>query len=346
MAKSRRAPAKKPSPSMTLINLTAGKWVSQAMAVAAELGIPEVLKDRPRTAGEIARTVTASEDGIYRLLRALGSVGLVAETGKRRFRLTPLGRLLRVGSSEGLGGYARFTGHESTWRPWGDLAHSVRTGAPAFDHVFGMPIFEYFAKMPEPAAVFDAAMTSISTWEARAVVAAYDFSKIKTLVDVAGGHGLMLATVLKANKRMRGILFDLPHVTAGAASLLESAGVADRCQIVSGDFFTSSLPEGGDAYVMKHIIHDWDDERATQILRNCHRAMPPGGKVLIVDAVIPPGNGAHFGKLLDLEMLVLTPRGRERTQTEFRDLLKRAGFKLRRVVPTATHLSIVEGTRA
>jgi len=344
MAKPRRASAKKASDPMTFMNLTAGKWVSQAIAVAAELGIADILRDRPSTAADIARTANASEEGVYRLLRALGSVGLFAETGNRRFRLTPLGRLLSTDSTQALGGYARFVGHESTWRPWGELRHSVRTGEPAFDRVFDMPIFEYFAKMSESAAVFDAAMTSISTLEAKAVVAAYDFSKIGTLVDVAGGHGLMVATVLKANKRMRGVLFDLPHVTAGATALLQSAGVADRCQVVSGDFF-ESVPAGGDAYLMKHIIHDWDEERATQILRNCHRAMQPGGKVLIVDAVIPPGNRAHFGKLLDLEMLVLTPRGRERTQAEFRELLKRSGFRLRRVVATETHLSVVEGVR-
>jgi O-methyltransferase/methyltransferase family protein len=345
MAKSKPARAKKASDAMTLLNLTASKWVSQAISVAAELRIADLLKDGARTAADIARTANASEDGVYRLLRALASVGLFAETGKRKFRLTALGRLLRSDSSQALGGYARFTGHDSTWRPWGELRHSVRTGEPAFDHVFAMPIFEYFAKMPESAAVFDAAMTSISTLESKGVAAAYDFSGINTLVDVAGGHGLMIGTILKANRRMRGILFDLPHVSAGATTLLRSGGVADRCQIVSGDFF-ASVPEGGDAYIMKHIIHDWDDERATQILRNCHRAMRPGGKVLIVDAVIPPGNSAHFGKLLDLEMLVLTPRGRERTQTEFRELLKRSGFKLRRVVPTETHLSVVEGVRA
>jgi ubiquinone/menaquinone biosynthesis C-methylase UbiE len=345
MAKPRPASAKKASDPMIFMNLTAGKWVSQAIAVAADLGIADVLKDGPRTAADIARTANASEDGVYRLLRALGSVGLFAETGNRRFRLTPLGRLLRTDSSRALGGYARFTGHESTWRPWGELRHSVRTGEPAFDHVFAMPIFEYFAKMPESAAVFDAAMTSISTLESKAVVAAYDFSGINTLVDVAGGHGLMIVTILKANRRMRGILFDLPHVTAGATVLLQSGGVADRCQIVSGDFF-ASVPEGGDAYIMKHIIHDWDDDRASQILQSCHRALQPGGKLLIVDAVIPPGNTAHFGKLLDLEMLVLTPRGRERTQAEFRELLKRSGFRLRRVVPTETHLSVVEGVRA
>jgi ubiquinone/menaquinone biosynthesis C-methylase UbiE len=345
MAKPRPARAKKASDPMTFMNLTAGKWVSQAIAVAAELGIADFLKDGPRTAAEIARMANASKDGVYRLLRALGSVGLFAETGNRRFRLTPLGRLLRTDSPQALGGYARFVGHESTWRPWEELRHSVRTGEPAFDHVFAMPIFEYFAKMPESAAVFDTAMTSISTLESKAVVAAYDFSGINTLVDVAGGHGLMIMSILKANRRMRGVLFDLPHVTTGATAVLESGGVADRCQIVSGDFF-ASVPEGGDAYVMKHIIHDWDDERATQILRRCHRAMQPGGKVLIIDAVIPPGNRAHFGKLLDLEMLVLTPRGRERTQAEFRELLKRSGFRLRRVVSTDTHLSIVEGVRA
>ncbi len=244
MAKPRPAQAKKASDPMTLMNLTAGKWVSQAIAVAAELGIADVLKDGARTAADIARTANASEDGVYRLLRALGNVGLFAETGNRRFRLTPLGRLLRTDSSQALGGYARFIGDQSTWRPWGELRHSVRTGEPAFDHVFGMPIFEYFAKMPESAAVFDAAMTSISTLESKAVVAAYDFSGINTLVDVAGGHGLMVATILKANRRMRGILFDLPHVTAGATALLQSGGVADRCQIVSGDFF-ASVPEGG-----------------------------------------------------------------------------------------------------
>src|SRR5437762_1861192 len=239
MAKPKLGSAKKASNQMTLMNLTAGKWVSQAIAVAAELGIPDLLKDRPRTAAEIARTASASKDGVYRLLRALGSVGLFAEAGNRRFRLTPLGRLLRRDSSQALGGYARFIGDQSTWRPWGELRHSVRTGEPAFDHVFDMPIFEYFGKMPESAAVFDAAMTSISTLESKAVVAAYDFSGIDTLVDVAGGHGLMIMTILKGNRRMRGVLFDLPHVTAGATALLESGDAADRCKIGSGGFFAS-----------------------------------------------------------------------------------------------------------
>lgn len=345
MPKRRPTRGKRASYPMTFMNLTAGKWVSQAIAVAAELGIADILKGGTKTVAQIARSANVSEDSVYRLLRALGSVGLFVETENRRFRLTPMGKLLRTDSPQALGAYARFVGHESTWRPWGELVHSVRTGEPAFDYVFAMPIFEHFAKTPKAAAVFDAAMTSISTWESKAVVAAYDFPGITTLVDVAGGHGLMIMTILKANRKMHGILFDLPHVTAGAASLLRNGGVADRCQIVSGDFFTS-VPEGGDAYIMKHILHDWDDERAIQILRNCHSAMRRGGKVLIVDAVVPSGNRAHFGKLLDLEMLALTPRGRERTRAEFRDLLKRSGFRLRRVVPTDTHLSMVEAVRA
>lgn len=345
MAKSKPRRTSKTSAAMMLMNLLGGKWVSQAMAVAAELRLADLLKDGAKPTAELARATGASEDGVYRLLRALASVGLFAESGRRTFRLTPLGKSLRSDTPESRGGYARFTGHESTWRPWGELRYSVRTGQPAFDQVFGMPVFEYFAKTPEAAAVFDAAMTSISTFESKAVVEAYDFSGIGTLVDVAGGHGLLIATILKANRKMRGILFDLPHVTAGALALLRSHGVADRCGIASGDFF-GAVPEGGDAIILKHIIHDWDDERAVQILRNCHRALRPGGRVLIVDAAIPLGNAAHFGKLLDLEMLVLTPRGRERTRDEFRDLLKSAGFAFKRAVSTATHLSVVEGARS
>jgi SAM-dependent methyltransferase len=326
---------------MTFMHLTAGKWVAQALAVAAELGIADLLKAGPKSAATLARSTAASEDGVYRLLRALASLGLFAESANRKFRLGPLGHLLCTDSPQALGAYAQFVAHESTWRPWGELGYSVRTGEPAFDRVFGMPVFEYFAKTPKAAAVFDAAMTSISTMEARAVAEAYDFSRVGTLVDVGGGHGLMLKLLLNAYQQLRGVLYDLPHVTGGA---LHTADLADRCRVVGGDFLVS-VPKGGDAYILKHIIHDWDDERATRILRNCHRAMPSGGRLLVVDPVIPRDNSAHFGKLLDLEMLVLTPRGRERTRVEFQDLLKRSRFRMRRVVATKTHLSIVEGTK-
>jgi hypothetical protein len=345
MAKPKRAPAKEQSQAMRLMNLTTGKWVGQAISVAAELGIADVLGNGSKSAAGIAKAVNASEDGVYRLMRALASVGLFAASEKRKFKLTSLGKLLRSDSVESVRGFACFTGHSSTWSPWGELRHSVRTGVPAFDHVFGVPIFEYLAKTPEASGVFDAAMTSLSTFESKAVINAYDFSRIGTIVDVAGGRGLLVAAILEANRKTRGILFDLPHVTSGAPAMLRERGVADRCEIVSGDFFTS-VPSGADAYIMKHIVHDWDDERASQLLRNCCRAMRSGAKLLVVDVVIPKGAGSQYGKFLDLEMLVLTPLGRERTRDEFRDLLQQSGLRLSRVIPTASYLSVVEAVKA
>jgi hypothetical protein len=327
-----------------MMGLLAGKWVAQAIGVAAELGIADLLKSGARTSKAIAEAVNASEDGIYRLLRALASIGLFAESAQRRFRLTSLGKLLCSDGPNSCAGYAALGVHDVTWRPWGELRHSVRTGEPAFDRIFGMSAFDYLAQSSDAARVFDRAMTSISTFESRAVVRAYDFSKIGTLVDIAGGHGLLLGTILAANRRLRGILFDLPHVTAGAPAVLEGLGVAGRYEIVSGDFFTS-VPEGGDAYVLKHIVHDWDDERAARLLGNCHRAMRPGARLLIVDASILPGNHPHLGKLLDLEMLVMSPKGRERSAAEFGTLLRQAGFRLRRIVPTETLVSVIESVR-
>jgi hypothetical protein len=325
--------------------MTIGKWISQAVGTVVEIGVPDLLAKGARRCGDLAREAAVSEDGLYRLLRALASVGLFAEGADRRFKLTALGQLLRSNHPQSAAGYARFTAHDSTWRPWGQLSYSVKTGLPAFDHVFGSPIFDYFARNPQAAAVFDDAMTSISTTESRAAADAYDFKGINTLMDVAGGHGLLLATILRQNKSMRGVLFDLPHVAAGAAATFARTGVTGRVRVESGDFF-AELPSGADAIIMKHIIHDWDDGSATRILQACHRALGPKGKVLIVDAVVPPGNAPHYGKLLDLEMLALTPRGRERTKVEFATLLRGAGFKLSRVVPTEGPLSIVEAVKA
>lgn len=344
MAKRRTTRTRPPHPRDVLLQMVIGKWISQAIATAVEVGIPDQLAKGARRISDIAAKAGASEDGVYRLLRTLSGMGLFAESGHRRFKLTPLGQFLRTDHPESLAGYARFMGHDSTWRPWGQLAYSVRTSKPAFDHVFGVPVFEYFAKNPEAAAVFDAAMTSISIAQARAAAHAYNFKGIETLMDVAGGHGLLLATVLRRHKTMRGVLFDLPHVVAGAAPTFRRAGVANRVRIEHGDFF-KELPPGADAIMMKHIMHDWDEEAATRILHTCHRALGPRGKVLIVDSVVPPGNTPHYGKLLDLNMLVLTPRGRERTKTEFEQLLRGAGFRMSRVVATASPLSVVEAVK-
>jgi hypothetical protein len=334
----------KPGPYETVFQMITGKWISQAVGTVVEIGVADQLAKGARRCVDIARESAVSEDGLYRLLRALASFGLFAETANRRFKLTPMGQYLRRDHPQSVAGFAHFTAHDSTWRPWGRLAYSVKSGLPAFDHVFGEPIFEYFAKNPEASAVFDHAMTSISTVEAVAACDAYDFKGIKTLMDVAGGHGLLLATVLRRHQAMRGVLFDLPHVAAGATATFERAGIVSRVRIEHGDFF-QELPAGADAIIMKHIVHDWDDDSATRILQACHRALEPSGKVLIVDAVVPPGNVPHYGKLLDLEMLVLTPRGRERTKVEFGRLLRSAGFRLARIVPTKSPLSIVEAVK-
>lgn len=326
-----------------LLDLTVGKWVSQAVSVCAELGIADILKNGPRSAAEIATITGASEDAMFRLLRALASLGLLSSEAQD-FALTEIGEYLRSDAPGSLRGWARSVGHDMTWRPWGELAHSVRTGKPAFDHVFGEPTFEYLRRNADAAAILNEAMTSISSIDARAVVEAYDFSGIHTLVDIGGGHGLLLATVLKANQSMRGLLFELPHAIDGAAALLRREGVADRCEITSGDFFRS-VPEGGDAYMLKLVIHDWDNDRALQILRSCHRAMRASSRLIVIDCVLQPGDEPDPGKFIDLNMLVMTTGGRERSEPEFRDLFAKAGFELTQIVPTATPKSVIEGVR-
>ena len=345
MAKSRAKRKSRSRPYEILFQMVIGKWISQALGTVVEIGVPDQLAKGARRCSDIAREAGVSEDGLYRLLRALASAGLFVESADRRFKLTAMGQLLRGDHAESLAGFARFVAHDSTWRPWGQLGYSVKTGMPAFDHVFNTPIFEHYSRNPEASAVFDSAMTSISATEARAASEAYDFKGVATLMDVAGGHGVLLATVLRRHKTMRGILFDLPHVVAGAAATFAQAGITGRVRIESGDFF-KELPSGTDAIIMKHILHDWDDDSATRILQACHRALGPRGKVLIVDPVVPAGNTPHYGKLLDLEMLVLTPRGRERTKAEFSRLLRGAGFRLARVIATKSPLSIVEAVKA
>src|SRR5438034_6381901 len=223
------------------------------------------------------------------------------------------------------------------------MLHSALTGDTASKKTFGQEIFEWFAANPEEGELFNQAMTSMSAGAAPAIVQAYDFSDIDTLADIAGGHGYLLSQILKANPSMKGILFDLDHVIAGAGELLEREGVADRVQTVSGDFFKEVPP--ADAYLMKHIIHDWDDQRAIMIMQSIHRAMQGNGKLLIVEMIVPEGNDPHPSKLLDLEMLTL-PSGIERTEREYEQLLEKASFKLSRTIPTASASSIIEAVKA
>ena len=326
----------------SVMELLLGKYVTQAISTAAELRIADVLKDGPRGCAEIARAVGASEDALYRLLRALAAVQVVEEQEGRRFALTDVGASLRSDGPLSFAGWARLCGHDLTWRPWGRLADSVRTAKPAFEAVFGMPGFDYIAAHPDAAAVFNYGMTSVTRAETMAIVAAYDFSAFGTLVDVAGGQGLLLASALCAAPRLRGVLFEMPSAVEAARALLRAEGVADRAEVVTGDFF-EAVPTGGDAYMMKHILHDWDDERALRILRNCRRVMALGGRLLAIEVVVGSTNAGTFGAFLDLEMLVMSSGGRERTAEEYRRLYEASGFRLERVVETMAPSSVIEG---
>jgi len=331
-----------PASSPELLDMIVGKWVSQAICTAAELGIADVLKDGPLSTAEIAAKAGASEDGVYRLLRALAHVGLFVENEPRHFVLAPLGTGLRSDVPGSLRGFARFLGHDLNSQPWTHLLDSVKTGQPAFDLVFGMPVFDYMKNQPDSAVIFNEAMASLSLIETQAVASACDFDGIRTLVDVGGGQGGLLAAILITNPGMRGILFEMPHALGSARNLLQQAAVIDRCEITGGDFFTS-VPDGGDAYILKRILHDWDDERAIRILRNCRRAMPRGGRILVAEVVIGSANKSNLAGFLDLEMLVVTQGGRERTEQEFQKLYEAAGFRLSKVITTRAPVSIVEG---
>lgn len=336
-------PGAKP-PGLALMEMLAGKWIAQAISTAARLKVADALAGGPRTPEELAATCGADPQSLHRLLRATASVGVFAEDGAGRFGLTPLADCLRSDVPGSLRAMAAYIGAEWDWRPWGDLIGSVRTGQVAFEKSFGKGVFDYLADHPEEAADFHGGMAGWSKQTAAAVVAAYDFSGFGTIVDVGGGTGSLLAGILAATPSARGVVFDSPHVVSQAGATLASAGVADRARTEGGDFFRA-VPDGGDAYLMRHIIHDWDDERAATILRNCRKAIRPEGKVLLMEVVIPPGNGPSFGKLLDLEMLVIAG-GRERTEEEYGALFAAAGFRLARVIPTPSPLSIIEAVPA
>lgn len=316
-----------------------GSWITQGIWVAAELGIADLLIDGPRTAGELAEKTHTHGNALYRVLRALASVGIFAEDAHGRFSLTPLADLLRTDASASQRSFAIMMGAEFHGA-WGELLHSVRTGEQGFEKKFGVPFFQYMTERPERGKIYDAAMTGVHGGETEPMLDAYDFSPFQTVIDIGGGNGLVLAAILQRHPTIKGILFDLPAVADRARSIISGAGLSDRCQIVGGDFF-SSVPVGGDAYVMRHIIHDWDDDEAIAILRNCREAMNPEGRILVVETVIPPGNEPCFGKWLDLMMLVVG--GCERTEEQYRRLFSEAGLKLNRIVPTALEISVIEG---
>ena len=331
-------------PPVAMLRLIAGFWVSRAVYLAAKLGIADLLKDKPQSSTELAQATGMHVPSLHRVLRALASVGVFAEDEHGRFALTPLAATLRTDVPGSLRAFAIAELGEDHYPAWGEVLHSVKTGEIAFDHLFGMDVWQYRAQHPEDGRIFDEAMASFSSVVNAAVVASYDFSSIGKIVDVGGGDGSLIASILKANPRMKGVLFDLPHVTAGARQRIEREGLTELCEVVAGDFF-DSLPSGGDAYILKWIIHDWDDERSVTLLKNCHRAMAKNGKLLVVEAIIPLDNAPSFHKFMDLNMLVMTG-GRERMEAEYQALLEAAGFRLTRIIPTQSEMRVIEGARA
>lgn len=333
---------KKQSPHTTMLNLMIGHWVSRLIQVAAKLKLADLLKDGPRTADELAAIANVRAPQLYRVLRALASVGVFAETKHKKFKLTPLATTLQTGVPGSMRTGALLLNSDWQWDAWQKLLHGVETDEVPFVKAHGMSVFEYLEKHPEDLAVFHESTTGLTN---PAIAAAYKFSKFRTLVDVGGGHGALLATILKANPKLNGVLFDQPSVIAGARKNrhVTEKGIAERCTLEGGSFF-ESVPKGVDAYILKYILHDWDDERAVKILTNCRDAMNKNGRILVVDSVIPPGNEPGYVKLLDIEMLIIG--GRERTKANFADIFRRARLKLTRVVPTTSPLSIVEGAPA
>jgi hypothetical protein len=330
-------------PEAYVVQLAFGALISQALFVAAKLGIADLLTEKPLPVHKLATAADVDERALYRVLRSLASVGVFEETDPKVFALTPYAEVLRSDAPKSLRNGAIFMGEEWHWRVWGNLMHSVKSGEPAWGKVHGAQVFEYLQENPAHYEIFNRAMTDMTAGTAPAVVRAYDFSGFATVADIAGGHGLLLAQILKANPDVKGILFDVPAVIDGAHGLLEKENVAKRVKTITGDFF-ESVPAGADAYLMKHIIHDWDDAKATRILKNIATAMKAHSKLLLVEIVVPAGNDPDLAKLMDLEMLV-SPGGVERTSGEYRELLAKAGLTMTRIVGTESAYSIVEAVK-
>ena len=324
---------------LALKQMITGYWTSQAIYVAAKLELADKLAGGPKSAEALAAETMTNPGALFRLLRALSSVGVFTQQADNQFANSPLSDPLRKSAEESQWAMAVMMGEEH-FAAWGQLLYSIQTGQGSFRKVFGEGVFDFLGKHPEQAKVFDAAMTSIHGAETKLMNDAYDFSVFQTLCDVGGGNGKTLIEVLQRHPQLQGTLFDLPHVVERAKPNLEAAGVSNRCQFVGGNFF-KKIDVRADAILMRHIIHDWDDAKCVTILKNCRAALAPGGKVLVVESVVPVGNEPGFVKWLDLTMLTI-PEGKERTADEYRELFAAAGLKLTRIVRTAGELDVIE----
>jgi hypothetical protein len=331
-------------PSVALRRLINGYQVSQAIHVAATLGIADLLAGGARESDDLAAETDTHPPALYRLLRALAAVGVLEEREGRRFALTPVGDCLRSDAAEPVAGWAAFIGRPSHWRAWGELQHSIRTGDSGFRRAHGTDPWEYRAQDPEEAAAFDRAMADLAHRSQRALMDAYDFSRFATVVDVGGGRGALLAVLLAAHPHMQGVLFDLPYVISPIDAISPDATVAERCRTVAGSFF-DGVPAGGDAYVLRAVLHDWDDEHAVAILRNCRAAMTDDATLLIIERDVGPANALPATKFSDLNMLV-SLGGQERTIDGYAQLMREAGLRFTASTPGAFELHIIEGAPA
>jgi hypothetical protein len=344
MSDDKAAVSKALPPHAQLIQMGTASWVSAVVYAAAKLGIADHLSAGARSAVELAAATRTHAPSLHRFMRTLAGLGILPERDAQRFALTPLGEALKSGAP----GSARatlmaFCG-PAFWHSWEEILYSLETGNTGFEKACGMPLFDYLAQHPEEASYFSEAMVGFHGAEPPAVARAYDFSGIRTIVDVGGATGNMLAAILSDHPTLRGILFDRPHVVSDAPALLEARGVGARVTIEPGDFF-ERVPAGGDAYLLSHIIHDWNEEQCLTILGHCRDAIKPDGRLLIVETVLPTGDTPHQGKVQDMVMLVV-PGGQERTEAEYASLLGKARFRLSRVVPTESVVSVVEALPA
>lgn len=324
------------TPQEKMLDLIGGFWIARSLYLAAKLGVADVLDDRPKTIEQLAAATNTEPRSLYRLLRALASIGIFTEVSDRCFALTPLGTTLQSNSPDSMRYVAMAQMGDDHSLGWSNGLHSLKTGETAFDAATGMSAWDYYARHPEAGQVFSQSMTSLFTSVSQAVAATYDFSQFKTIVDVGGAQGSLISAILRSYPHLKGILFDLPEIIA-------TVSVDNNIQPIAGNFF-ESVPSGGDVYLMRAIIHDWDDEKSLLILKNCHQAMPERGKLLLVESILPPGNEPSLGKFVDVLMLMMTG-GRERSEDEYRSLLQASGFELTRVISTPSMLSIIEAVK-
>jgi O-methyltransferase domain/Dimerisation domain len=333
--RARRLKDPNPAPPV-LFQMATAYWTSQAIYVAAKLGIADLLANGPQSCAALAAATRSDSESLFRLMRALASAGVLSQAGKDQFALSRLAEPLRSDVPGSLREIVITIG-EIHYQACGELLHSVRTGSPAFNQVFGASLFDYLQQNADACDAFDRGMTNVASLLAHAILLAYDFSGISSIIDVGGGEGELLRRILALNPKMTGIVFDLPNAIQ---SMMCAQSDRTRCSYVAGNFF-ESVPEGADAYLMCSVVHDWDDGRAVTVLRKCRKAMASNGRVLIVDMIVPETESASFSKLLDLNMMVMTG-GRERTKAEFSALLNAADYRLTRIIPTMAPQSIIE----